>query len=515
MSDDKYHDGFEGADAPEETKENPTAPVESSEDDAEAENRLEGAIGTGDLAEEYPEEEPANEEAAPVEETPAVEEPVAEEAPVETPAEEPAEEPAAPVDETPVTAAPEPTVAEVAAQNAETGKKKKSKKGLVITLIIIALLLIGGGVGAFIWIMIHESPETSLKDAMNKFWAADHIQTSAAVDVKSNGVDGTVTFDGVAAGSNIGGSGKIKTNFQGQDIEIAFSAAYTDNDSVYLKIEGLKDTLKTLNLESILQLFSGDASSAALLSEIVDAVVEEVEGDWYKMPLSAAGTVGNQSLSCLSEALSASKKSETKNIISDEYAKNPFFNIKKDAKVTEKDGVKYYEIEYDDAKSKAFAEGLKNNDSLKSLATCFATSETKVEASGVVYDAEDDEDLVAPTTGEEQIEVAKKAKVKFGIKPWTHELVAIELSADNEANSGNAKIKLSYDKKEVTVPSDAKDFDSLKSSIEKAVKNALTNFVDKQCQTYYGAYGDAMVSACKTAMMKQLEEKFSSGINLN
>ena len=122
---------------PEDTVENPLVPEEKTDD--EDEDRLKGAIGSGNLAVDYPEEAAPAEEPA-VEETPA-ETPVEEAPATEAPAEEAAPAAETPVEEVPAAAPVAEATATVADYDAP---KKKSKAGLIITLVVIFLLLIEG-----------------------------------------------------------------------------------------------------------------------------------------------------------------------------------------------------------------------------------------------------------------------------------------------------------------------------------------------------------------------------------
>lgn len=505
MSDDEYRNGFGGDATPAETPaeepvkteeeiaaeeakaeedfistpedhvENPLVPEEKSEDD-EDEDRLKGAIGSGNLAVDYPEEK---EEEAPVEEAAPAEEaaPVEESAPAEeTPAsepvatEEPVVEAAAPVAE--ATA----TVADIAAAPIEP--KKKSKAGLIITLVVIFLLLIGGGVAFFIWMMSNESPENILKDSLAKLWTAENIQMTGTLSTESNGSKYEVSFDGAKSGGNIGGSGKIKTKYSGTDIDIDFSASYIKGGEAYFKLEGLK------KLTKIFESGDDDESSlmgdySALLSGLLGAIVKKVDGQWYKIAAAdAKNNESTKSLGCMLEKLDGATDKETMKKVADIYKEHPFVKVDKDASVKEEDGVKYLAVIVDKDESKKFAEEVKKIDAYKSIAEC---SDSEIKS--------------------EKDESTNDTKLTFGIKPWSHELVSVKASSEEKKSS--LDVKIVYDKKEISAPSDAKNIDKLGEDIEDAVKSALNAYVDKTCQAY-AAYGQTYVTYCKQAMQKQM-----------
>ena len=456
---------------PEDHVDNPLVPEEKTDD--EDEDRLKGAIGSGNLAVDYPEEksEAPVEEAAPAEEAIAS---AAEEAPVSEPVanEEPATPAAAPVAE--ATA----TVADIAAAPIEP--KKKSKAGLIITLVVIFLLLIGGGVAFFIWMMSNESPENILKDSLAKLWTAENIQMTGTMTSESNGSKYEVSFDGAKSGGNIGGSGKIKTKYNGADIDIDFSASYIKGGEAYFKLEGLNKLTKMFESDD-------DDSSAsslmgnysALLSSLLGSIVKKVDGQWYKIAAAdAKKNESTKSLGCMLEKLDSATDKDTMKKVADVYKEHPFVKVDKDASVKEEDGVKYLAVIVDKDESKKFAEEVKKIDAYKSIAEC-SDSETK----------------------SEKDESASDTKLTLGIKPWSHELVSVK--ASSEENKSSLDMKIVYDKKDISAPDDAKSIDKLGEDIEDALKSALNAYADKYCQSY-SVYGQTYVDYCKQAMQKQM-----------
>jgi len=453
---------------PEDTVRNPLVPEEPKAD-AEEEISLEGAIGSGNLEADYPEEKKS-----------------ASAAEAETPAEltvdhsEPAAPAPAPVEE-PAAAAP------VAQENA--APKKKSKKGLVITLIIIFLLLIGGGVAALIWFLNFESPENMLKDALSKFWSAENIQTTATVEAETNGQKVELTLDGVLAGADITGSGKIKTKVEGGDISIGYSAAYSKDGVAYFKLENLNDVAKGLgmdlsNADEDVDGSNSFAGLTALLSSVFGAVVENVDGSWFKITAADVKSFGNDQMSCVLENLKDAISSSSKGEIAKAYEKNPFLKVDKDAKVEEKDGIKYFRVSIDEGIQKKFSDEAKNIDGIKKLNACSTASESATESE----------------------ESSATNEYTVGIKPWSHELASISGKSKVEGNDANISMKITYDKKSVSMPSNAKDIKEIETIVTNAMKTAMSSYVKSMCQAQYGTYGAAAVTACEDAAMESMED---------
>lgn len=535
MSDDEYRNGFgdeeapvektaeenaaeeakaeeEFIDTPEDHVDNPLVPDEQKEDDSEDEDRLKGAIGSGNLAVDYPEEKEleSNEvnmaEAATeatgateaIEATEATEPTVAAEAPV---AEAPAETATVAVEETPAEPETAPAATTEAVANAttqtSTGEpKKKSKAGLIITLVVVALLLIGGAVGFFIWMSINESPEKVLKDSLTKIWTSENVQMSGTLTAENGSNGYEVSFDSAKSDGNLSGSGKIKSNYDGMDVDIDFSASYIKGGNLYVKIEGLEEVVK--NLSSNSSTASVMSSYADLLSDILGAVVEKIDGQWYKI---SAGDLKEMSaaegVSCMLENLDGAMDKDSMKSVADVYEKHPFITINKDTEVKEEDGVKYISVTVSEDDSEKFIDELKNIDGFKKIAACSEESESDDDYD--YFDGDDDEDDV----DDEKDEKDGETKMTLGVKSWSHELVSVELEKSGDS-AGKLSAKISYDKKDIAAPSDAKSISDLGNEIQESLKSAMTSYVNKLCSQMYASYGQNYVDLCVQSSMKQM-----------
>lgn len=477
----------------------------SEEDD---EKRLEGAISSGDLETDFPEAKDTEEKEEkkeegeemskdeenkePIEETPAEETP-AEETPVEENAEE---TPTA--EDTPEESAEEPKTepsveAAPVAEPSVIAPKKKSKKGLIAFLIIFAVLLIGGGVGFAVWAMIHENPALALRDALVNFGTAENVQLSGDISSTAAGMDTVYSVEAIKSGKNISGSGTIKTEYSGQDIKLSFSAAYVDSGNVYLKLDGLKKLAEEVDFAELIENFAtsqeGDMDFSSLISSIIGGLAEKVDGNWYKITVSDVKEY-NSGASCILENLSDVFSKESTNELADIYKENSFLEIDDKASTSDKDGAKVYTLKVDKNKSKEFGKKAGETVVLKKLAKCFDSSSSS---------SSDEEE------NEEKKELLD-AEIKVSITPWTHKLVGIQITHEVDDNKTNVDLKVTYDKKNVEEPSDAKKISTLKDDIEDALSGAMTEFITDICQTLYGEYGDDYVNACVEASSQSMSE---------
>ena len=369
-----------------------------------------------------------------------------------------------------VTAAPsaEPVAAPVAA-----APKKKSHAGLIVTIIILAVLLIGGGVAAFLWLMWHESAETSINDAMAKSFEVKDRTISGTMNVgQMGGVK--ITLDGSQSDGNLGGSGKISLG--AGLVELKFNAALIKGGDIYIKLDGIKDALKNLPIGDLLGSFfgmsganTGGVNNSEVLNMIISEIGEVVDGEWIKITAKDIKTAGPEDGNgCDYNEVLGLVNGDAPKELAETYKKNPFIVQKKDSEVKDEDGVKYYEVEIDEEKMTNFTKGVKDSDFGKKLAKCSASSDGEEKGEEGTFKAN------------------KDTKIYLGIKPWSHELAAIKL--ENDKQSVSAKFEIGYEKKAVEEPSKAKTIDDLQKKIEKAMQDAYTKYLTKYMNNY-GNYG--------------------------
>jgi hypothetical protein len=369
------------------------------------------------------------------------------------------------VEEAPVEA---PADAPVAAEK----PKKKSHKGLIITLIIVALVLIGGGVGFAVWAMIHESPEVALRDAFAGFWKEENIKVNGNLALEANGAKMSFDIDGAKSGKNITGSGSLNVNYAGQDMNVKYSASYIDEGKLFIKIDGLKDLYSSVDTDQMLgdSSLTGGMDYTSILSSALDAVVEKVDGNWYKISASEIKSYSSDA-GCVLENFGSIFEKDSMDAIANAYGNNPFFELDKDAKVEEEDGVKYYTVKINKEKGVEFIKNAKS-DSMKELRKCIDADNAKVSES-----SDDDKDT----------------SIKIGVTPWTHKLAGIKMKGENNSE---LKWKVKYEKTDISEPSDYKTIDELMQDLQEAITTGMTAFLKTICESTYGEYGEAYVNMC-------------------
>ena len=214
--------------------------------------------------------------------------------------------------------------------------KKKSHAGSIITIIVLVLLLVGGGVAAFLWMMWHESAETSINDAMAKTFEVKDRTISGTLTTGGSAGGIKVTFDGVQSDGNFGGSGKL--SFAGL-VNVKFNASMMKDGDIYFKLDGVKDALKTLPIGDIIGSFAGGSSNtngmdvSELISELVGPVAEVIDGEWIKVSADDLGGITKQGSECDYNGVLGIFSGDAAKEVTEAYKKNTFIVQKKDSEV--------------------------------------------------------------------------------------------------------------------------------------------------------------------------------------
>ena len=430
---------------PEDTVVNPLVPAWSKELDEVSD--LEGIISSGTISEEEKREKLINNEGNMMEGSNPnpTEEPVpilggakkkekkAESASVLNQA--PAAEPAPVVEQAPAAepasaAEPAPAATPAMAQsNVASGDKKKGGKGGVIAaIIIVLLLLIGGGVALVFILLINGNPASNINSAIASTLKSESIQVKGEykgkVPVEMMGdsleKDMNLKFDAVISDGKISGTASStlpSTSGDGVDAKMGFALG---NGNIYLKIDNLSDVL--------------DASMGGMGS-----FLKSFNNQWFIIDGSIMGESAG-STSCVLESIGGIINKSTGEKLAKAYEDNAFIEIKKDTKEEEKDGIKYYTVESNSEKKSKFKDAVKEIDSAKKISACNSSSNSS---------SSDDK------TNIKTVQIGTKDGKIGGI---------ILKGTDGNGEDFEANMTFAYEKKEASIPSDAKPIQEIFNS---------------------------------------------------
>ena len=369
---------------------------------------------------------------------------------------------------------------------------KKKKTGLIVG-IIVGVLLIAAIIGGIVFYNIHESKERMLSDAVAGLYKADARQFDGKIVMTPDmgGADEslvqmfgsvknlTLEFKGDNKSVNFNGSGSLTLNTtDDKSYSITLSGAYISNDGIFVMIDNLGDTVKKLDLESML---GGGGVNAdynkfvgAVLKDVISDAAGVLDGKWYKINADTFGENerAKEIYECYTKALDDLSSESTKNDMANIYTAHPFIVF--DDKDSEKaDGLTYFYVKADEDESKAFLKDVEDLSVYKNMNACISSS-TSVSDNNSYRSAEAmDGDIARPEESKKK-EDDIKANVKVGITGWTHELRAVKGGITAPNLNVDLDFKVNYEKKDVPAPaSDAKDITEAYTDVEAKIKESL------------------------------------------
>lgn len=352
--------------------------------------------------------------------------------------------------------------------------KKKSKKGLIIA-IIVAVVLIGGIIGAIFFINWHESAEKTVSDAIANAWNASQKQMKGTITLTPN--------------SDSSSTSTLSTNML-KSMTIEYDAT-SDNSNA------LVDTKISMQLDSDKTVSFG--ASAAYISG----------GELYfKLDL-------NDIKSQLKDAIGTSEESEDatdEDVTSDETVESIVDMV---GSVADKVNGQWYKITTNDITSESYKksydclaetiDAMSKKENKDKIADIYKDNtfisynkDVKVETKdGVKYytvkaDADTakkfgekvaDLDFVSKCKDESNVSTSSKTEesdlskttIKLGIKGWSHELTKIEVTSDSDGAKTEASLTISYEKKSVAAPSNSKNVSEFVTDIKSALQTTTSD----------------------------------------
>lgn len=417
--------------------------------------------------------------------------------------------PAAPVaNPTPAAASATPVMGQ-----APVAPKKKSKVGLIIALIIIFLLLAGAAVAAIIFYNIHESAENAISDGFTKLLTADQQKISGTLTSKSDGNTVKLEYTVTEKDGAFSGTGKINVEADGTTIKAGVDVAADSDGNVYFRLADKG------NIEDVLGgligglSYSMDSDVADLISNVLGTAINELDGNWYKIPADMKIGSSKNPMSCLVEKSKNLKSEETTKAIKEAFKEHPFMKAKDGAEVKSKDGYKLYTIEVDNDEYKEFSKALENIDAYKELSECTSSSNVKStslyeeyldEDYDYDFDDEDDDIVVSPEKEKEF-----KGDIQLGITGWTHELKYVSLTSKEDDTETSIEANIEYSVDKVEIPSDAKEIKELVKTLKASVVSYYVKAMSAQYCTESMQYmGKGSKEACESYVKNAVEEQF-------
>lgn len=419
------------------------------------------------------------------------------------------------------TATPQFTTATQPVMTTNAVPGKKGGAGKIIALIVVLLLLIGGGVTAFLLYLSHESEDRIMADALKSIIERDTLSTATTITLTGEkgeykGAKLTLNLDSTSDAEGQG-SFILDAKLEGNGEEIpdlnAKLEAIEGKDAFYVKVADYG------NIAEKVGELSGQEDTEYMLS----AIFNEVGNDWYEIPYSKLGKQYSSTMDCAREISKDLKSGTYTKELGEAFAEYKFLSF--DGKPEKVDGYKLYKIKVDEELAEKFGDELENTELYKNLSKCSESVSTRTSgngASGIFKGLLGNGDNSASETksvldDDYDVEVAKSSSVEFepdvyfGIKGWSHELVAVKVTGEEDGVALEWETKINKGGS-VDIPSSTKSLEDLEASISKAYNennSRMNQYYNLYCtkEKNYSGYGN------ETDCKKAVDELFDTGAN--
>ena len=381
--------------------------------------------------------------------------------------------------------------------------RKKKRVGLIVTICILVLVVLGG-IGAALWFfMCHQSDDKVVMDAVTGAISSQRMGMSGEIkmDFGENGpYDGFVTsakmnLSGVKTPDASSSEGTLTLQLNtGDSLDVMLALVMTNDGVFYVKIDGMTEALTSV------EALSGYSDFVTAFSAI--------ENQWYRFTADEMGLTGEarELFDCIVTAMNYLNSEETGKEMARIYEENPFLGAERTSG-NDSDGYAVYSVKIDETKLNSYVEGVKQTDAMQHYLGCFENLSGSNDSDGVVDDIEDKGDLA----------IGDISKLNLHIDYWTHELKAVSFKYVNDEDvsvDGTVYFDAS-DAVDVTVPTDVKTVEDLKTQIEGVVKSMIKNYALLEAQALCESSTlDMTVESCVALYETQIEE-YINELNLD
>lgn len=392
------------------------------------------------------------------------------------------------------------------------GAPKKSHAGLIIGIIVVVLLA-AAGVGGFLFYQQHEKPERVLADGMVKLLTTKSLTANSVIDVKLDDDDldkgdlESMKFTLLTARNEkyeASIDAKVEFKLQGYEAMNAEAEIMEGENAIYFRLTD------SGNISSVVsKIAEEEGANSVDVKSILESAFTSVGDSWYEIPYSKIDESGSfkKSIDCIREKSANITEGENWNKILDVYQKNPFITVTEGAKIESVNGYKKYPLTIDEDKADEFFDAISDEEFVKEIESCTDSNLNKNSSLNIrnnslydyddedddydwlyeddddddwLYGSSDDDALVGPKVEKDDDE---KYEIVVGIKPWSHEIVWIGMTAETGSYTKakiSADINLSYTA-DITTPGDTKSIDELVEKLQSSIN-------DSSKQAYYSTY---------------------------
>ncbi len=348
---------------------------------------------------------------------------------------------------------------------------KKSKVKLIVGIVIGSLVTIGLIALALWYFLVWQSPQNVLTRAVANAFTTEKSIVSGTVTTEFNGAKVEVAIKSASDLPKGKVAATIKVSPEGMDkaIEVNADGVLGDDGTIYFKIDGIKKAVDSV-FDQIIQAQMDTGASSSEMTAYMSSpegkkmieqmkqealkqfqpVIDATDGQWIKISSSDLAGASSKEATCIFDAIKMIQTdADARKELAKTYQNNAFLVIK--GETEGKDGLKGYDIEVDNTKTKEFASAAGDTKVGRKLKDCGDISMTE-----------------AMTDSSESGSVER-----FRVWISGNELRSIEIVQ----KADGAEVKTTYDvqagkTESIDVPSDAKSITDLQEELSEAMGGA-------------------------------------------
>lgn len=215
----------------------------------------------------------------------------------------------------------------------------------LVMAFVAVLVLLGVGALAYMW---YEAPAKVLTDSVSQLVTAKSLKFSGTANVKSDGSNLSLTYDGASTQQEVMLHGKFTASTDGKFPAVDASAITDKDGNYYVKVSNVKDILGTY-LTNV----------PAEVQPAVDQLITKIDNKWIKIPASDTSSMTADATKVQQCVRTAFGKVQTdasyRNELTSLYDKQQFIAVKKNLGI--KDMTIGYRLGIDIGKERAFVDG--------------------------------------------------------------------------------------------------------------------------------------------------------------
>ena len=356
-----------------------------------------------------------------------------------------------------------------AASEQEALPPKKSKTKLIIAIILGAILVLLFAGSALAYKLWFQNPDKVVADSIANIIKAETVTGNGDVkfDNKEASIDIKIDHANTREAGHADISTLIKIKKYNLDLDVKGEGTYTKEGDIYFKLKDLDTTYKKV-VDAYMQVLieqyksygttltpAQQKSATDTLDKQVGPIIQKLDDQWIKISADDLKDVNKQAgdtQDCVAKALNMLRDDkQTRDEVVKLYHNNKFIVIKDE--LGSRNGSLGYKIDYDEAASKSFGDGLEQTAFGKQIKACDDTSNNQNNSS-----QNNNEDNFKDTNAE------------VWVDRWSHELTSVSFSGATTGNDSGT-FSLNYQPKfneQVTVeaPKDAMTLKQLEQELQ-------------------------------------------------